>query len=158
MAQINCTVGDLDGNLKKIISHIARAKEEGADVVAFPELAVTGYPPEDLLLKPSFIDANLAVLNEIVSETRGIAAVVGFVDRTEDIYNAAAFISDGKLIDVYHKTFLPNYGVFDEYRYFQAGKGYPVYDFNGVKIGVNVCEDIWLPDGPLRSQALSGAE
>jgi NAD+ synthase (glutamine-hydrolysing) len=158
MAQINCTVGDLDGNMKKITSHIARAKEEGADVVAFPELAVTGYPPEDLLLKPSFIDDNLAVLNEVMSEAKGIAAVVGFVDRTEDIYNAAAFISDAKLIDVYHKNFLPNYGVFDEYRYFQAGKGYPVYDFNGVKIGVNICEDIWLPDGPLRSQALSGAE
>ncbi len=158
MAQINCTVGDLEGNFKKIASFLRRAREEGADIAVFPELAVTGYPPEDLLLKPSFIDDNISVLKEIVSESRGIAAVVGFVDKLEDIYNSAAFISDGKLVDVYHKTYLPNYGVFDEYRYFQAGKGYPVYDLYGIKIGVNVCEDIWMPNGPLRSQALSGAE
>ena len=158
MAQINCTVGDLDGNVKKIVSNLRRAREEGADIVAFPELAVTGYPPEDLLLKPSFIDDNLLALNEIVSESRGIAAIVGFVDKRDDIYNAAAFISGGKLIDVYHKTYLPNYGVFDEYRYFQAGKGYPIYESHGIKIGVNICEDIWMPNGPLRSQALSGAE
>jgi len=158
MAQINCTVGDLDGNLKQIISNIERAKDEGADIVSFPELAVTGYPPEDLLLKPQFIEDNIAALKEIINATKGIAAVVGFVDKADDIYNSAAFISDGKLIDVYHKVFLPNYGVFDEYRYFQAGKGYPVYVLGGVKVGVNICEDIWLPEGPLRAQALSGAE
>ena len=123
MAQINCTVGDMDGNTAKIVSYISRAKDEGADVVSFPELAVTGYPPEDLLLKPRFIEDNLAALAEITAASKGITVGVGFVDRAVDIYNSAAFITDGKLVDVYHKTYLPNYGVFDEYRYFQTGKG-----------------------------------
>jgi len=158
MAQINCTVGDLDGNLKKITDYMGRARDEGADIVAFPELALTGYPPEDLLLKPAFIDDNLAALSEVVSASKGISAVVGYVDRTDDIYNAAAFISDGRLVGSYHKMYLPNYGVFDEYRYFQAGSKYPVYELGGVKIGVNICEDIWYPDGPAMVQALAGAE
>ncbi|HLB25042.1 MAG TPA: NAD+ synthase [Nitrospirota bacterium] len=158
MAQVNCTVGDLAGNTRKIIEYMQMAKDEGADIVAFPELAITGYPPEDLLLKPRFIDGNLDALGEIAAASKGISAVVGFVDRSDDIYNAAAFVSGGALIDVYHKTYLPNYGVFDEYRYFQSGKGCPIYVLGGVKVGVNICEDIWLPEGPLRAQALAGAE
>jgi NAD+ synthase (glutamine-hydrolysing) len=158
LAQVNCTVGDLQGNRDRIIGFIDQAKAGGADIVAFPELAVTGYPPEDLLLKPRFIEDNLKVLKEIVAASKGITAIVGFVDKADDIYNAAAIISDGRLIDVYHKAHLPNYGVFDEYRYFQAGKGYSIYTIGGVKVGVNICEDIWYPDGPARSQALSGAE
>jgi len=158
MAQINCTVGDLDGNVRKITEYIRKAREAGAELVAFPELAVTGYPPEDLLLKPGFVDDNLQALNEIVSATKGISAVVGYVDRTDDIYNAAAFISDGKLIGTYHKMHLPNYGVFDENRYFQAGQNHQIYVLGGVKLGINICEDIWYAEGPTRHQALAGAE
>lgn len=158
MAQINCTVGDLEGNKDKIIEYLARAREDGADIVAFPELALTGYPPEDLLLKPQFIEDNLKALSEIVAASKGIAAIVGFVDKADDIYNAAAVIADGRLVDVYHKMYLPNYGVFDEYRYFQQGTGFSLYSLGGVKLGINICEDIWYPDGPARAQALAGAE
>src|SRR3990172_6494864 len=122
LAQINSTVGDLDGNTAKIIRYLDRAGALGVDLVAFPELAVTGYPPEDLLLKPQFIAENLARLDEIVRHTQGIAAVVGYVDAAEDIYNAAAIIYDGKLVGVHHKNYLPNYGVFDEDRYFHAAR------------------------------------
>jgi len=158
MAQINCTVGDIVGNTKKIIGQILKAKDIGADVVTFPELAITGYPPEDLLFKPSFIEDNLQALSEITSVTKGIAAVIGFVDRTDDIHNAAAFLSDGKQAGVYHKMYLPNYGVFDEYRYFQEGRQNKVFTLGGVTVGINICEDIWYPDGPIRMQALAGAE
>ncbi|HLF87092.1 MAG TPA: NAD+ synthase, partial [Nitrospiria bacterium] len=118
----------------------------------------TGYPPEDLLLKPQFIKDNIGLLNEIVATSEGISAVVGFVDKSDDIYNAAAFICDRKLAGVYHKSFLPNYGVFDEERYFRAGRDYPVFTLNGTRIGINICEDIWYPDGPLIVQTLAGAE
>jgi NAD+ synthase (glutamine-hydrolysing) len=158
MAQINPTVGDLAGNRDKIIEYIGRARKAGSDIVAFTELAVTGYPPEDLLLKPQFVKDNLRTLREIVRETRGITAVVGFVDSNERIYDAAAVISNGKLVHVYHKMLLPNYGVFDEYRYFKPGRRFPVITVNGVNIGVNVCEDIWYPDGPARVQARAGAD
>ncbi len=158
MAQINPTVGDLKGNRDKIIAGILRAKKFGADIVAFTELAVTGYPPEDLLLKPQFVKDNLRTLREITKAARGITAVVGFVDLNEYLYNAAAVISNGKLTYVYHKMLLPNYGVFDEYRYFKPGKRCPIIVVNGVHVGVNVCEDIWYPDGPTRTQALAGAE
>jgi NAD+ synthase (glutamine-hydrolysing) len=158
LAQINPTVGDLKGNAKKIIDYISKAKNKGADVVAFPELALTGYPPEDLLLKPRFIDDNIMTMNSIRKKTQGIVAVVGFVDKKSDIYNAAAIISQGKLIDVYHKIYLPNYGIFDEYRYFQAGYRYPVYRLGDVTVGINICEDMWYPEGPARMQALEGAE
>jgi len=158
MAQINCTVGDLDGNVGKIKDYMKKARAAGADLVVFPELAVTGYPPEDLLLKPRFIDDNMDALGEVVRASKGISAVVGFVDRSDDIFNAAAFISDGKLAGVYRKMYLPNYGVFDEYRYFQAGTTPKLYVLGGVNIGVNVCEDMWYPDGPIHSQSLAGAE
>ncbi len=158
LAQINPTVGDLRGNAKKITDYMKEAAGQGAAIVAFPELALTGYPPEDLLLKPQFIEDNMAVLREISREARGITAVVGFVDRAFDIYNAAAVIRDGQIIDVYHKMFLPNYGVFDEQRYFQAGTRCPVYHMGDIRFGVTICEDIWYPVGPARLQALGGAE
>src|SRR5262249_34211964 len=156
MAQINAVVGDIDGNEAKITDWIQRALAEDADIVTFPELALTGYPPEDLLLKPQFIDANLQALQRIARETRGITAVVGFVDRQEDIFNAAAIIEDGKVAAVYHKIFLPNYGVFDEFRYFQCGKRAPVLKLHGATVGISICEDIWYPDGPAFHQSLSG--
>jgi len=156
MAQINVVVGDVDGNLQKILEWMDRAHDVDADIVTFPELALTGYPPEDLLLKPQFIDANLAALDKIVSRTREITAVVGFVDRRDDIFNAAAIAQNGKLITTYHKIYLPNYGVFDDFRYFQPGKRCPVLRMNRATIGVSICEDIWYPDGPVFQQALSG--
>ncbi len=156
LSQINVTVGDLAGNRDKILDHIHRARGLGAHIVVFPELAIPGYPPEDLLFKPRFIQSNLDVLNELVRATQGVAAVFGFVDRHDDIYNAAAIACDGCLIDVYHKTYLPNYGVFDEDRYFQSGKTAGVYRLNGITFGVTICEDIWYPGGPAREQALAG--
>lgn len=158
LAQINTTVGDLEGNVKKIKSFIEAAIQKGADIVAFPELAVTGYPPEDLLLKPQFIKDNMDALNEIVSSTGDIIAIVGFVHRSDDIYNAAAIIHNKRLVDVYYKNYLPNYGVFDEFRYFQTGSRQPVYKAGEIVFGVSICEDIWYPDGPPTIQALHGAE
>ena len=158
MAQINPLVGDLAGNRDKIIDYIGRARKQGADVVAFTELAVTGYPPEDLVLKPQFVKDNLRTLRKITKATRGITAIVGFVDNNKHIYDAAAIMSNGKLVHVYHKMLLPNYGVFDEYRYFKPGKRFPIITIRGVNIGVNICEDIWYADGPARTQALAGAE
>ncbi len=158
LAQIDTTVGDLGGNADKIIDWLGRARALGVDVVAFPELAVTGYPPEDLLLRRSFVEDNLAALDRIAAAATGIVAIVGFVDGSEAIYNAAAVLCDGRISTRYHKQFLPNYGVFDEARYFQRGAESPVYVIAGVDVGVNVCEDIWYPDGPTRDQALAGAE
>jgi NAD+ synthase (glutamine-hydrolysing) len=156
LAQINSTVGDLPSNSRKICDYITEAKRHQADLVAFPELALTGYPPEDLLLKPQFVQDNLSALKKIIKHTRGITAVVGFVDSQDDIYNAAAVIHDGRLAGIYQKIFLPNYGVFDEDRYFQAGTQYPVFVLKGVTLGVNICEDIWYPDGPTIVQTLGG--
>ena len=121
LAQINVTVGDLKGNVAKILDSVERARAQGVDLIAFPELAITGYPPEDLLLRPQFVRDNQDALDAVVKGSAGITLVVGFVDADEDIYNAAAVIHDGRLVDVYRKQYLPNYGVFDEYRYFAAG-------------------------------------
>lgn len=156
MAQINVVVGDVDGNAQKILEWLDRARDADADIVSFPELALTGYPPEDLLLKPQFIDANLAAMEKIVSRTRDITAIIGFVDRRHDIFNAAAIAQNGKLVTTYHKIYLPNYGVFDEFRYFQPGNRCPVLQMDRATIGVSICEDIWYPDGPVFQQALSG--
>jgi NAD+ synthase (glutamine-hydrolysing) len=158
MAQINPTVGDLTGNRDRIIDTIGLARKAKADIVAFPELAVTGYPPEDLLLKPQFVQDNLRTLKDIQRAAKGITAVVGFVDKKDLLYNAAAILHNGKLAYVYHKILLPNYGVFDEYRYFRPGHRYPLVTLKGVTLGVNICEDIWFKEGPTRSQALAGAE
>ena len=161
LAQINVTVGDLSGNVQKIQGAMHSASSEGAHIVCLPELALTGYPPEDLLLKPGFVDANMRALSELVEGSRdfpGLTTVVGFVDRDHDIYNAAAIIHEGELAGIYHKHFLPNYGVFDEKRYFRAGQVAPLFLLHGVHVGINVCEDIWYPTGPLTQQAFAGAE
>jgi len=158
MAQINATVGDFAGNTKRILEYISKARSSGVDLLTFPELVICGYPPEDLLFKPHFIEENLACLKEVVRQSSGMAIVVGFVDSREDLYNAAALIDNGKLVDIYHKIFLPNYGVFDEYRYFHSGGEIPVYTINGVGVGINICEDIWYEAGPATVQAYSGAE
>ncbi|MFQ5780434.1 MAG: NAD+ synthase [Nitrospiria bacterium] len=156
LAQMNCTVGDLSGNVRKICDAIDQAKENKVDLIAFPELAITGYPPEDLLLKPRFIEDNLNALERVVKKSDGITAVVGFIHREEEIYNAAAVIHNARIGLIYHKWHLPNYGVFDENRYFQAGKTAPVFTLNGVSVGVSICEDIWYSEGPVRSEALGG--
>ena len=158
LAQINPVVGDLWGNSRLIVEWIGRARDQGADVVLFPELAITGYPPEDLVLKPAFVRDNLRQLNVVVEATKGISAVVGFVDEEGDLFNAAAFIHGGELKAVYHKVFLPNYGVFDEQRYFTPGHRCPIFELGGVRMGVSVCEDCWYPAGPMAWEAHHGAE
>ncbi len=163
LAQMNPTVGDIDGNTARIIEYVERARECGADLVAFPELAITGYPPEDLLFKTSFLQANEAAMHRVVAAAQDIAVVVGYVEVGDsatgaDIANAAAVGYNGKLIDSYRKMYLPNYGVFDEDRYFRRGTDCPVYRINGVGVGVNICEDIWYPVGPIAVQREAGAE
>ena len=161
LAQVNVTVGDLEANTEKIRAAMQHAHAAGAHIVCLPELALTGYPPEDLLLKPGFVAANLRKLDELIDASRdlpGLTAVIGFVDRDHDIYNAAAIIHEGNLAGTYHKHYLPNYGVFDENRYFQAGHKAPVFLINDVHVGVTVCEDVWYPTGPMTLQAHAGAE
>jgi NAD+ synthase (glutamine-hydrolysing) len=156
LAQINTTVGDLAGNARKIGEGIEQARELGVDLLAFPEMAVTGYPPEDLLLMPRFVQQNLKAVTAIAKQATGITVLVGFVDKQDDIYNAAALIHDGKLVDTYHKIFLPNYSVFDEDRYFQAGREALVFELQEVKVGVSICEDIWHAGGPLKAETVLG--
>ncbi len=156
LAQINATVGDLSGNRQKIIEGLEKARKSGAHLVAFPELAITGYPPEDLLLKPDFVESAQRVLTELAPKTKGLVAVVGCLSVEDDLYNGAAVLADGKLIGVYAKHFLPNYGVFDENRYFQAGRNNPVFRLDKTVIGISICEDIWYPNGPPQAQAVQG--
>ena len=175
MVQMNPTVGDLDGNVRRIIGWLREAKKAKPDLVAFPELAVTGYPPEDLLLKPQFVADNRRALNEVIRACRDAVAVVGYVGQgpltglregaaavlpagRHELYNAAAVIADRKLAMTYAKWYLPNYGVFDESRYFNPGCRLPLVTVKGTVVGVNICEDIWLPEGPTRGQANAGAE
>jgi NAD+ synthase (glutamine-hydrolysing) len=158
LAQINPTVGDLAGNEQKIRDQIARAREVHAGIVVFPELAVPDYPPEDLLLKPSFVEANLACLQRIAGLARDITAIVGYVDRADDLYNAAAVLHEGRVAAVCHKGYLPNYAVFDEDRYVRAGERPLVVSLGEVTVGINICEDIWYPAGPTKLQALAGAQ
>jgi NAD+ synthase (glutamine-hydrolysing) len=158
LGQINATVGDLEGNVRLIVHGIERARALGCSLVAFPELAITGYPPEDLLFKPAFIEANLRALDAVTQASRGLSVIVGFVDKRDDIFNAAAVLHDGRRAGVYYKQYLPNYGVFDENRYFQAGTETPVFVAGETTFAVNVCEDIWYPAGPTAVQALAGAE
>ena len=158
LAQINPIVGDLHGNAEIIVGRIAEARDKGADVVCFPELALTGYPPEDLVLKPGFVRDNLKQLESVIAATEGISAVVGFVDDDGEIFNAAAYIHDRELKAVYHKVFLPNYGVFDEERYFAVGHRCPIFEMSGMRIAVSICEDCWYPSGPMAWQADHGAE
>ncbi len=157
MAQMNATVGDFEGNTRKIIERLEEAQSLGVDVVAFPELAIAGYPPEDLLIKTDFIRDNLRCLAEIAPHATSTAAVVGFADSGDHLYNAAAVLHEGRIAGVYRKMRLPNYGVFDEKRYFQPGTDSPVFVIHGVPVGVTICEDIWAPGGPLLAQSLAGA-
>jgi NAD+ synthase (glutamine-hydrolysing) len=172
---MNPTVGDLDGNVRRIVGWLREARKAGADLVAFPELAITGYPPEDLLLKPRFLEDNRLALQEVVRQSRGLAVVVGYVGEgtvseqragqptvvpagRHELSNAAAVIAGGRVVTTYGKRYLPNYGVFDESRYFHPGRRVPVVLLGGAAIGVNICEDIWVPEGPTRAQAAAGAE
>jgi NAD+ synthase (glutamine-hydrolysing) len=158
LAQVNPIVGDLEANAATVVEYGRRARDLGADLVAFPELMITGYPPEDLLLRKKFIDDNLRVLEGTLGEIRDITAIIGFVDQNDDIYNAAAVVHGGRVAGVYHKQYLPNYGVFDEVRYFRAGDDPQVFRIAGARVGVSICEDIWYPGGPAQAQALAGAE
>jgi NAD+ synthase (glutamine-hydrolysing) len=159
LAQINPTVGDLTGNAERIVEAIARAEEAEADLVVLPELAVTGYPPEDLVLKPGFVADNLAALDKVAAATSRTVAVVGFVDRESDLFNAAAVCAFGEVRGTYHKMVLPNYSVFDEARYFAPGRGATtLWGIGGVRVGISVCEDAWSPTGPIAAQGAAGAE
>jgi NAD+ synthase (glutamine-hydrolysing) len=158
VAQINTTVGDFAGNADKILKMIEESRSSGVDLLTFPELAVCGYPPEDLLFKPQFISENLRTLEKVIKASPGITVITGFVDSGDDIFNAAAIIHNGELAGVYHKIFLPNYGVFDEDRYFRSGTECSVWQIGDIKFGVNICEDIWYEAGPATTQAYSGAE
>jgi len=160
LAQLNVSVGDVEGNARRVLDAIEQARALGVDLVAFPELCLTGYPPEDLLFRPAFIEANLRALDRVARASTGLIVVVGFVDRRDDIMNAAAVCHDGTVAGVYHKQYLPNYGVFDENRYFQAGSDTPVFELGegGPVLAVNICEDIWYPTGPMTAQTLAGAE
>lgn len=158
IAQINCTVGDLEGNARKVCDYLVKAQEGGADIVSFPELAITGYPPEDLLLKPSFILENIETLKKIAKKVKSTTAIMGFVDRKgSDIYNAGAVIHNGRIVGVSYKMFLPNYGVFDEKRYFKAARSQSVFRLGDIAFGVNICEDIWQKEGSVSAQARLGA-
>jgi NAD+ synthase (glutamine-hydrolysing) len=156
LCQINTTVGDIEGNTKKILDYIEQGKKRQVDLLVFPEMAVTGYPPEDLLLMPKFIESNLKAIRQISKATSSITAIVGFVDKDGDIFNAAALLHHGKLMDSYCKSYLPNYGVFDEDRYFQRGKENFVFTLKSTPVGMSICEDIWYPGDPIRTQTLHG--
>jgi NAD+ synthase (glutamine-hydrolysing) len=159
LCQINAVVGDLEGNLARLLERLEKAEAAECDLAVFPELAITGYPPEDLLLRRGFVDGNLRSLERFAAATKRCAAVVGFVDSTRDLFNAAAVCSDGKVRGTYHKRHLPNYAVFDEARYFAEGHGpAPLFEIAGTKVGVSVCEDAWNPVGPIAWEAAGGAE
>lgn len=173
LAQINTTVGDFEGNLKKVLEGMRRAKAKGADLAVFPELTLCGYPPKDLLDRPDFIEANFAALRDLTRETKGIAGIIGFVDRRDSprgkgLANAAALISDRKILGVKYKTLLPTYDVFDEGRYFEPGEDSPVFAFRDTRVGISICEDIWNDRAywvrdpytvdPVLEQAQAGAE
>jgi NAD+ synthase (glutamine-hydrolysing) len=159
LAQINTTVGDFDGNRSRILDAAQRAAEQGADLVAFPELAITGYPPEDQLLRGAFIDDATRSLEQLAREADGLPPlVVGGLDFDRQLYNGAAIVHGGEVVDIYRKQRLPNYGVFDEERYFHPGHAVRIYEIAGVPVGVTVCEDIWYPGGPAREAALLGAQ
>src|SRR2546430_2840292 len=158
LVQINTVVGDLEGNRDLILARLAEARDKGADLVLFPELAVTGYPPEDLLLRPGFVRAAARTLDEIARDTRGLVALVGFPHFDADLFNACAVCADGEVTAVYRKRFLPNYGVFDEDRYFAPGRDLVMLEVGGTLVGVTICEDMWQPGPPATDLALAGAE
>jgi NAD+ synthase (glutamine-hydrolysing) len=157
LCQMNATVGDIAGNAQLIAGGLRSAREAGADLVLFPELALTGYPPEDLLLREHFLTDAGAALRELATEARDLVAIVGFPERAQDVYNSAALLADGAIHAIYRKVHLPNYGVFDEHRYFQAGRAGAVIQLGANQIGLTVCEDIWEPGPPASDEALAGA-
>jgi NAD+ synthase (glutamine-hydrolysing) len=159
LAQTNSVVGDVEGNAGRVAERIEAARREGADVVLFPELVVTGYPPEDLLLRPGFVRAARRAVDEIAAATRGVTALVGaplFADGK--LYNACFVLADGAVQTVYRKHHLPNYGVFDEDRYFEPADDQVLLDVAGVRIGVTICEDIWIPGPPASGLGAAGAQ
>jgi NAD+ synthase (glutamine-hydrolysing) len=158
LAQINSTVGDFTGNGRRLVQGMQRAEALGADLVAFPELAITGYPPEDLLLKPSFLAANRSLLESVAAQCGNTVTVVGYVEHSSDVYNAAALLHNGKLVGGFRKHLLPDYGVFDEERYFVAGSRNRVFVVAGIRIGISICEDIWHAHGPAEGQVGAGAD
>ena len=157
LAQVNARVGDLEGNAAKLREYIARARDQGAEIVLFPELAVTGYPPEDLLLKEHFLRASEQALQSVAEEADGIVALVGAPERADDVYNSLAVCTGGEIVSRYRKSVLPNYGVFDEQRYFQSGEGGTVVEFGAARLGLTICEDVWTPGPPASEVALAGA-
>ena len=157
LAQLDLVVGDIAGNEERLRDYLDRAREAGAQLVLFPELAVTGYPPEDLLLKRHFLERSRAALDRLAADVRDIVAVVGFPELAEDVFNSSALLAEGEVKAIYRKVFLPNYGVFDEQRYFRPGASGGVVDFEGVRVGMTVCEDVWEPGPPLTDEALAGA-
>jgi NAD+ synthase (glutamine-hydrolysing) len=158
LAQIDSVVGDLDGNRDRILTRLEEARRAGAELVLFPELAVTGYPPEDLLLRPGFIQAAEHTLSEIARETAGLVALVGTPHFDGDLFNACAICSDGEVKAVYRKRLLPNYGVFDEDRYFTPGRDLVLLQLGETLVGVTICEDMWQPGPPATELALAGAQ
>src|SRR5919106_983825 len=158
LAQIDPTVGDVEGNAAKIREYLGLAADAGAQVAIFPELAINGYPPEDLLLKTHFLAAGRRALESVAEHVQGMVALVGFAEHADDVYNSLAVLADGRVQGTYRKTFLPNYGVFDEQRYFQVGDAPAVVRVGTTTIGLTVCEDIWEPGPPASDEALAGAE
>ncbi|MGB9822858.1 NAD+ synthase [Thermodesulfovibrio sp.] len=158
LCQINLVVGDIEGNLEKILSYIDKAVTKQAEIIVFPELAITGYNPEDLLFYPAFIKKAEEALNEIIKNVKDFIVIAGLPVKKDDLYNSAAIIANQSLIDVYHKIYLPNYSVFDEMRYFKPGSRIPVYEYDGVFFAVNICEDIFHPSLPGLIQAANSAE
>ena len=157
LCQMNPTVGDINGNAQRIREGIDAATSHGAQLILFPELALTGYPPEDLLLRERFLSDAGVALAQIAESVSGTVVVLGFPERAEDVYNAAALLADGTIHATYRKVYLPNYGVFDEQRYFQSGSGGAVIDIGEHRVGLTVCEDIWEPGPPASEEALAGA-
>ncbi len=156
LAQTNTIVGDLEGNFRKIRDYIEKAEKIGAEIVIFPELTIPGYPPEDLVLKKKFISDNKFYLDRLSEMNKNTIAIIGFVDFDSEIYNGAAILQQSQIAAIHHKICLPNYSVFDEKRYFTAGKHPLVFEYNEIKFGLNICEDIWVPDGVTESQAFRG--
>jgi NAD+ synthase (glutamine-hydrolysing) len=156
LCQRNLIVGDIDGNVRKIRDSLARVREMGADLALFPELTITGYPPEDLLLKPHFAERAEAALRDLAAEVQDLVAVIGFPELRDDLFNTAAVVTGGEVAARYRKSYLPNYGPFDEQRYFARGKDTLVLDMDGVKVGVTICEDLWYPGGPAQRAVLDG--
>ncbi len=156
LCQTNPTVGDLAGNFRRVVAGIERARDLGVDVLAFPEMTITGYPPEDLLLRPSFIESAVEHTRALVPHSAGMTVVVGTVERDGDLYNAAAVLHDGAWAGTYRKRYLPNYGVFDENRYFMPGTHNPVFARGETVLGVSICEDIWYPGGAVEDQVMRG--